>query len=56
MALAAVASHAAGHQIRWRGGAAVRFGDYVINGWAAAKICAAVGALIVPGQQNLITR
>jgi hypothetical protein len=56
MTLAAVASHATGDQIRWCGSAAVRFGDYVINGWAAAKICAAVGALIVPSQQDLITR
>jgi len=55
MAFAAVAAHAAGHQVARDGGAAVRLWDDVIDGWAAAELFAAIGALIVPGQKDLIT-
>ena len=50
----AVAAHAAGHQVAGHCGAAVRLWDDVINGWAAAEILTAVGALVVPCQQDLI--
>ena len=56
VALLAVAHEAAADEVLADGKAAEHLGHNVIKGGAATEVFAAVGALIVPGEVDLITR
>ena len=54
--LGAVAAHAAGDHVAGHREPAVRLGDDVIERRTAIQIRAAIGAAVVPGEEDLITR
>ena len=55
MTFLAVAHQAAADQVLANGQAAVDLGDHVIEGGTATERIAAVGALVVPSEVDLIT-